>query len=449
MYVVIDLLNKCNLMCPSCAIGWGGKDNPHRKQPLKRMSPEDFAEVLDAVSAQTEIEHLCLYGYSEPLLHKDIFRLLDIVAERGLRAEISTNAMAPCDYGRLSRHPGLSRITISLSGFSPEVYQRGHRGGDFAVFKEHLDAMAAARSPEGPELLMRFHSYLYNQEDERKANAYCKENGLVFQAYPALLVTFFDDMVRQLDDPEKYPLSADERRIAERIMFSFDKCREFDKDLIGIPCTHQENGIYIAPDKTVYVCTAASRSPELVVGDILSDDIATLMERKRSHPLCAKCKGYGLHVRCTYAFYLKNFMEGVMGRYGRDEAQRLIGGILDNTLRSEDAVAVPQGPILLFGVCDLSRAVAEKLIRRGAGQLLLVDENPAKIGQTIAGAPVVSLDEALERYRQTGTFIVSLMNGLPVIERVVKRLREAGCRDVRSLVEFMGGNKDLFIPTQQ
>jgi len=79
----IEITNRCNLGCRTCT---------RMKLPsLGDMTYEDFLRVLEALGP---LRRLWLSGQGEPLLHRDLGRMIQACADRGVRETIvHTNAM--------------------------------------------------------------------------------------------------------------------------------------------------------------------------------------------------------------------------------------------------------------------------------------------------------------------------------------------------------------------
>jgi MoaA/NifB/PqqE/SkfB family radical SAM enzyme len=114
----IEITNRCNLECRTCT---------RMKLPrLGDMSYEDFIRVIDALGA---IHRLWLSGQGEPLLHRDLGRMIAASSERGIRETIvHTNAMllSGTVADAIAGSP-LTELRVSIDGGTAEEleYMRG------------------------------------------------------------------------------------------------------------------------------------------------------------------------------------------------------------------------------------------------------------------------------------------------------------------------------------
>jgi len=94
------------------------------------MAFEDFSRVLESLGPGCEL--ILPFGGGEPLLHPDIYRMLELIADTGHRCELATNATLL--DGRASQallDTGLSTLIISLDASCAETYERIRRGASY------------------------------------------------------------------------------------------------------------------------------------------------------------------------------------------------------------------------------------------------------------------------------------------------------------------------------
>jgi radical SAM protein with 4Fe4S-binding SPASM domain len=114
--LIIEPTNTCNLRCTFCFVTEG----MHRPEGF--MDFDLFKKIVDETP---ELEHLCMHNWGEPLLHKDIFRMIDYAGGSGIKHIVmNTNATLLTDevIDRLVSS-ALSIVRFSIDG-SPETYKR-------------------------------------------------------------------------------------------------------------------------------------------------------------------------------------------------------------------------------------------------------------------------------------------------------------------------------------
>jgi len=105
--------------------------------PARDMDWDLFCRVVD--EGKDHLEFVIPFGGGEPLLGKDIFRMIAYCRNYGLRTWISTNATLLDE--RRSREllqSGLDYVIFAFDGATPEVYQRYRPGADFHQVRKNI-----------------------------------------------------------------------------------------------------------------------------------------------------------------------------------------------------------------------------------------------------------------------------------------------------------------------
>ena len=137
----IETTNRCNLKCRTCPQYFG--------------MPEDFAdltpELVDRILAQFPfVRRVVLHGIGEPLLNKELPRIIENVKRRGAYALFNTNGLLLRD--KLVEpiiRAGLDELRVSVDSASPETYAlvRGMDGFDRII--ANLRSLAALKETLG------------------------------------------------------------------------------------------------------------------------------------------------------------------------------------------------------------------------------------------------------------------------------------------------------------
>jgi MoaA/NifB/PqqE/SkfB family radical SAM enzyme len=123
----------CNARCPYCCNGKNSISGEFHKKHSGLITPEKFIHALDYLFDKKQISPnlttLNLYNWGEPLLHSDLNKILDYIAEVGYTYNISTNGSREYLFSPKAIKK-FGNLTFSLPGFSQESYNRIH-GFDF------------------------------------------------------------------------------------------------------------------------------------------------------------------------------------------------------------------------------------------------------------------------------------------------------------------------------
>lgn len=118
----VETILGCDLKCPECAIG---ADIITRKKGC--MSFEQFKIIADKI--QPFCKYLYLHIWGEPLLNKDIFRMIEY-ASTFTKTNISTNGNCLTEEkAEKLIKAGVTDIIVSIDGVSQDVYEQYRKGG--------------------------------------------------------------------------------------------------------------------------------------------------------------------------------------------------------------------------------------------------------------------------------------------------------------------------------
>jgi MoaA/NifB/PqqE/SkfB family radical SAM enzyme len=155
--VYVEPTNACNLNCTTCVRhSWD--------EPEGFMEWAAFEAVVDglvdaagdggggAVAGPHAAGTVAFMGLGEPLLHSRFLDMVRLVKGRGLRAEVTTNALLLDDEmaGGLLR-AGLDQLVVSIDGASAEAFGRVRSGASLAKVVENVRRLHDRRGPNyGP-----------------------------------------------------------------------------------------------------------------------------------------------------------------------------------------------------------------------------------------------------------------------------------------------------------
>jgi len=123
--ITIESGNICNLRCPLCPTGQ--KDTSARKGLL---SFPDFKRIIDEIGKNLLM--IRLYNWGEPLLNKELIKMVEYADQNKIAVKISTNLSLPVDDAQAESiiKANLQKIYISCDGASSSTYPTYHVDGD-------------------------------------------------------------------------------------------------------------------------------------------------------------------------------------------------------------------------------------------------------------------------------------------------------------------------------
>ena len=140
-FVSVEPANFCQLQCPECPVS--------KKQSSKdSLSLEQFNRILEQI--KDSVHTIQFYFQGEPLLNKELPKMIEAASEAGIYTTVSTNALTvtPLLAEKLMQS-GLSRIIVSIDGMSEESYGAYRVGGSLHKALEGLVTLHQAKEATG------------------------------------------------------------------------------------------------------------------------------------------------------------------------------------------------------------------------------------------------------------------------------------------------------------
>jgi len=112
--VFIEVTNHCNLLCETCPRTFVTYEE------LKTLSWEDFCCIVEQFP---EMERAVLHGIGEPLINKELPRMIAHLKAHGVTVLFNTNAtLLNEDWSRRLIASGLDELRVSIDGADPRTY---------------------------------------------------------------------------------------------------------------------------------------------------------------------------------------------------------------------------------------------------------------------------------------------------------------------------------------
>ncbi len=173
---VFEVTNVCNLNCPFCLTGKGisgGRD-------VKHMSFEEAKEIIDQVGDYIYL--LQLYTWGEPLINKDIYRIVDYAKSKNIYVMLSTNAtvMTTKNNERLV-DSGIDYIMVAVDGGSSETYKKYRVGGEYEKVLANIKNLLEVRRKKAashPFIEWQFIVFRHNEHEVEKTERMAYELGI-------------------------------------------------------------------------------------------------------------------------------------------------------------------------------------------------------------------------------------------------------------------------------
>jgi radical SAM protein with 4Fe4S-binding SPASM domain len=233
----------CQLKCPECPTGAAA---------LSRKKGNMDIELFNRIINETRkyVTYLNLYFQGEPLLHPQIKDFIQKAADNLIYTTLSTNAQLLDEQTcKTVTESGLSRIVISLDGFSQEVYETYRRGGNVQNVKNGILSLTKARKEANsptPIIIVQILAFNHNKHEIPTIRQWCKEAGVdKLKIKTAQINEFGDGTVTPAKEKSRYQISyGKERTIPGR---AYNHCwRQWSSAVITwdglmVPCCYDKN----------------------------------------------------------------------------------------------------------------------------------------------------------------------------------------------------------------
>jgi MoaA/NifB/PqqE/SkfB family radical SAM enzyme len=128
--ITLESTAKCNLYCPMCPRHIYTFDNESMDLELYRKIVQDCKDY---------VEFIWPYGIGEPMIHPQIFEMIRINREAGIRTGMSTNATLLEDKrADLLLDSGLDYVILAFDGATKESYEKYRVGATFEKTRANI-----------------------------------------------------------------------------------------------------------------------------------------------------------------------------------------------------------------------------------------------------------------------------------------------------------------------
>ena len=298
--VYIDVFGYCNLRCPTCPVGNWEDDPSVFHHGL--MSKAFLETILDKAMSECVVAGVGLFNWTEPLLHPEIHELIGAVRARGIHCSISTslNVLRAPD---LLMRANPDWLRVSVSGFTQEIYARGHKGGDIETVKANMRRLAEAKRRTGAttDLELYFHKYVDNEADEAPMRAYAEMLGFRYAADWAVMMPLEKSLTVAFPAEPRATLTRDDHATLARLALKMDRAFAVASKRKVTSCSLQDDFIVLDVHGNATLCCASMASRANTIGNYLAMPIDAIQAARRSHPLCKPCMSVSFPLVANFA----------------------------------------------------------------------------------------------------------------------------------------------------
>lgn len=129
----VEVTNRCNLSCPTCILG---TDKAYVGYDKNDLTFEQFKSIVDQVPT---LIYVTLQGVGEPLLNKDIMKMIEYCSSKGISTYINTNGTILTETKSYELiKAGLQNLSISVNSFNEKIFADTRSGASIQKVSENV-----------------------------------------------------------------------------------------------------------------------------------------------------------------------------------------------------------------------------------------------------------------------------------------------------------------------
>ena len=306
----LEINSGCNLKCPTCTKGNTGTGYEHL---TGIMEPDLMERCIDKIASENPQAIVFLYGNSEPFLHPRLPECISSVKRRGLRCELSSN-LNYLQRAEEALAAGPDFMIISLSGFTQEVYVKGHAGGRIDKVRTNMAILSLANKNHKVPISVNYHVYKDNQHEIELMREFAASLGIGLFTSNARAISMENAIqyLREQDGDSPFevqpgrpdwnkalpPVSQQWKDTMDRLKIPPQRAREMYAryPVAGVcPVGAGSMFTFIRHDGKTSMCACVA-DRRITVGDYLDTTPEQMMEQRTGHAICQQCLKYRLNL---------------------------------------------------------------------------------------------------------------------------------------------------------
>ncbi|HOU52098.1 MAG TPA: glycosyltransferase [Smithella sp.] len=158
----IEPTNRCNLSCANCP-----RAERDLRRPFRDMTFEEFRFVIDDL--EDSLMLLILWDWGEPLLNRDLPRMVRYATRKDIRTVTSTNGQLLSDepYIRTLLEAGLSTLIIAVDSVEQDSYARFRKGGRLDHTISGIERVVGMKKALGAKTIINMRTVVSRYNEDR------------------------------------------------------------------------------------------------------------------------------------------------------------------------------------------------------------------------------------------------------------------------------------------
>ena len=284
----VEPSSHCNLQCPECPVGMG-----ILKRKKGNLALIDFQKWIADISKY--LINISFYFQGEPLLNKEINKMIRHAVDKKIWTTMSTNAnLIDKKMAEEIVASGLHQLIISVDAFDKESYERYRREGDFDKVIEAFTLIKQAKKQQKttfPKLVAQNLVFKYNEDKLPQITEQCKRagaNSVVFKSPQFYDIENAKEMMSRVKKYQRYTFEKEKLQQKRKIK---NRCFRLWSSSVAcwngdiVPCCYDKDANYIMGNLQEDTFTSIWRNTNY------KNFRNKVFTQKSSVDICTNCKG--------------------------------------------------------------------------------------------------------------------------------------------------------------
>ncbi|MDP3990738.1 MAG: radical SAM protein [Candidatus Nealsonbacteria bacterium] len=293
--LMVEPTNFCNLNCPLCPVG-----NKSLKREKGFMPLEGFKKIIDELGDY--LLNLTLWNFGEPMLHKDIYEIIEYAKRKKIFIRLSTNGHFFNNKENIKRlvSSGLDNLIVALDGASQETLSKYRVGANFEEIINGINGVVEEKKKlksRLPFIELQFVIMKHNEYEVDKMKKIAKDIGvdkLTLKTVTLEIETSKEELEKVkefLPTKEEYNRYLKSEKELKRKKPVKNKCvRLWLSSVINwngdaVPCCYDAEGVF------TFGNTFEKSFKEIWVAESYIKFRETVLKNKKSVKMCSNCPG--------------------------------------------------------------------------------------------------------------------------------------------------------------
>lgn len=294
--LMVEPTNFCNLNCPLCPVG-----NKSLKRKKGVMPLDGFKKIIDELADY--LLNLTLWNYGEPMLHKNIYEMIEYAKKKKMFIRLSTNGHFFNDKERVKRLvlSRLDDLIIALDGASQETLSKYRVGADFKTIIDGIKSVVEEKKKlksRLPFIELQFILMKHNEHEVDKIKRIAQDIGVNKLTLKTVGLEIIEIPKNELEKMKQFlPTKKEygrykrsEKELRRKMPIGQNCIRLWLSSVINwngdvVPCCYDPEGLF------AFGNTEEKHFKEIWVDEKYIRFRETILKNKKSIKMCANCPG--------------------------------------------------------------------------------------------------------------------------------------------------------------